>query len=234
MKVLGRDLIQPFGKFWEKFKIEIPIPLEYIEEGHSAAFGDQGFDATRPELPAWSFLPNDDLAYHVAHELAHIVLNQRGFPRTGRGKGYPPDSAEARVGGDLDEMIIHPPLERLLEPFGFKHDFILKRLFNGAMKGVSRSPVPPYGTPWAFSWAIRYCQLKMELPPLEWTLLEAVYRARAPQIVALGEELASIMRETGWGTREQALAAMVKVRDALGLKVDNRVLVIDPLSGQVL
>ena len=50
----------------------------------------------------------------------------------------------------------------------------------------------------------------------------------------MGEELVAIMRDAGWGTREQALEAMVSVRDTLGLKVDDRVLVIDGLSGRIL
>lgn len=233
MKVLGRQLVPPFDSFWERHKAEIPVPVEYIEEGLSSVFGEQGADFSTPGLPAWASLPDDDLAYHVAHELTHIVLRQRGFPKTGYGIQYPRGSAEARIGGDIEEMVLHPALEKLLQPFGFKNDFIRGRMLNGALNGLSSSPVPEKGTPWSYTWAIRYCELQLELEPSQWLRLRAIYVERAPDVRALGEELAAIMRAVGWGEREQALEAMIRVRDALGLKVDDRVLVIDPLSNQV-
>ena len=50
----------------------------------------------------------------------------------------------------------------------------------------------------------------------------------------LGEELVSIIREVGWGTREQALDSLVGIRDSLGLKVNDVVLVLDPTTGNIL
>ena len=41
------------------------------------------------------------------------------------------------------------------------------------------------------------------------------------------------MMRIGWGTREQAIEAMIETRDTLGLAVDARVLVIDPVDGGV-
>ena len=63
--------------------------------------------------------------------------------------------------------------------------------------------------------------------------LELVYRERAPSVCELGEELVDTMQEIGWESQEAALTAMIEVRDALGLGVDARVLVIDPLTGEV-
>lgn len=233
MKVLGRELVQPFEAFWQKLGPEIPIPIEYIEEGHSSVFGDQGADVSAPRLPTWASLPDDDLAYHVAHELAHIVLRQRGFPRTGRGPQYPPDSDEARVGGDIEELVLHRALEDLLAPYGFKRPAIYTRLVSGALKGLSSSPVPRPGTAWYCTWAIRYCDLQLELEPEDWRRLEAIYEERAPEVCKLGRELLDALRRTGWSTRQQALEAMVRIRDCLGLRAEGRVLVIDPVGGQV-
>ena len=84
-----------------------------------------------------------------------------------------------------------------------------------------------------FTWATRYCELRLALKPEEWEGLETVYRERAPQACDLGDELADIMLRIGWGTREQALEAMIAARDTLGLCVDARVLVIDPVDGGV-
>lgn len=233
MRVAGRELVAPFDSFWEHFRAEIPVVTEHIEEGHSSVFGLQGVDVLAPQTPSWVELPYDDLAYHVAHELMHFVLRERGFPRTGRGRQFGENSGEARIGGDLEEMVIHPPLEKLLLPFGFKRDFVLARMLEGAMNGLTRSPVPEPGSPWFFTWATRYCELRLALKLEEWEGLEAVYRERAPQACDLGDELADIMLRIGWGTREQALEAMIAARDTLGLCVDARVLVIDPVEGGV-
>ena len=132
MKVLERQLPPPFDKFWERFHTEIPVAVEQIETGHSVVFGDQGYDLSAPNEPAWAGLPDDDLAYHVAHELFHIVQRQRGYPKTVRGRHYPPGSVEERIGGDLEEMVLHPPLEELLRgEMGFDNDSIRQRMLQG-------------------------------------------------------------------------------------------------------
>lgn len=234
MRVLGRLLPPPFDEFWERFQPEIPVALEHIEAGHSVVFGDQGYDLSAPELPAWAGLPGDDLAYHVAHELYHIVQRQRGYPKTVRGRQFSADSVEARIGADLEEMILHPPLEELLrEEMGFTNDFIRKRMLNGALNGVANSPVPEYGTPWFTTWAIRYCEMQIILNAEEWSELEAVFKERSPQVARLGEEMTALVNDVGWGTRDQALEALVGVRDSLGLQVKQVVLVLDPVTGEI-
>jgi len=233
VRVLGRELVDPFDSFWETLGPEVPVAGEQIEEGGSAVFGDQGADVTAPKKPSWASLPDDDLAYHAAHELAHIVLLGRGFPRTSRGTRYPPGSAEAMIGGDLEEMVIHPALHKLIEPFGFRWEFIQRRMCEGAVNGLRSSSAPAPGTPWSFTWAVRYCELRIELPDERWNLLRDAYRERSRWVCELGEELLAIMRDVGWGTREQALEAMVRSRDALGMGIEDRVLVVDGLSGAV-
>ena len=67
----------------------------------------------------------------------------------------------------------------------------------------------------------------------EWAALDAVFRERSPQVARLGEEMTTIMRGVGWGTREQALESLVGVRDSLGLQVNQIVLVMDPITGEI-
>ena len=232
MQVLGRELVDPFTRYWESVSHELPVDADAIERGLEPVFGDQGVEFAG-RSPRWMSLPDDDLAYHVAHELTHTLMRGRGYPKTVRGIGYPPDSAEARVGEDLEEMVLHPSLESILEPFGFRHDFILRNMASGALQGLQSAPVPGYGTPWHFTWAIRFCLLQMELPLELWTPLETIYAERAPAVTELGRELLSIMVDTGWGTPEKALEAMVRTRDALGLDVQDKVLVLDPATGRI-
>ena len=234
MRVLGRDLVDPFDEFWETVSHELPVESGDIERGLSSVFGDQGIEFSAPATPRWMALPDDDLAYHVAHELTHVLMRERGYPKTVRGVGYPPDSAEARVGEDLEEMALHPSLESILEPFGFRHDFIASNMAAGAMRGLKSAPVPEYGTPWHFTWAIRFCMLQMELPLELWSPLEIIYAERAPAVTGLGRELAQILTDAGWGSPEKALDAMVRSRDVLGLDVQDKVLVLDPTTGRVM
>ena len=233
MRVLGRDLVDAFTEFWESVSRELPVDAGAIERGLSAVFGDQGVEFAG-SAPRWMSLPDDDLAYHVAHELTHTLMRERGYPKTMRGIGYPPDSAEARIGEDLEEMVLHPSLESILEPFGFRHDFIIRNMASGALRGLRSAPVPEYGTPWHFTWAIRFCMLQMELPLELWTPLETVYAERAPAVTDLGRELLNIVTDVGWGTPGKALEAMIRTRDALGLDVQDKVLVLDSDSGRVL
>jgi hypothetical protein len=231
MKVLGRELIAPFDEFWEFFANEIPVDKASISSGNSAAFGDQGADLTAPHPPSWMSLPDSDLAYHVAHELTHKVMTERNYPKAARGIGYAEDSAEARVGGDLEEMVLHPALEKLIEPFGFDNSFILERMASGAFNGLRTAPLTEWGTPWFFTWAIRFCELQIELPIHWWTPIEAIYKERVSAVCDLGTEFFEIMQNVGWGTREQSLEALIRCRDILGMRVDDRILILDPATG---
>ncbi len=233
MKTLGRELVEPFAEFWRSIAPELLITPADIESGAAAVFGDQSAYAARPDPPRWISLPDDDLAYHVAHELTHRLMIARGYPKTVRGVGYPPDSAEARVGEDLEEMTLHPSLESILEPFGFRHDFIQRHMYEGALGGLRSAPVPEYGSPWHFTWAIRFAMLRSELPLTLWKPVETLYAERAPAIYDLGMELAAIVDSAGSGTPERALDAMVRCRDTLGLDVRDKVLVLDSVTGRV-
>ncbi len=232
MQVLGRELVHPFSEFWAAVSYELPVDSDAIERGLGTVFGDQGVEFSG-SAPRWMSLPDDDLAYHVAHELTHTLMRERCYPKTVRGIGYPSDSAEARIGEDLEEMVLHPSLESILEPYRFRHDFIVRNMASGALQGLQSAPVPEYGTPWHFTWAIRFCMLQMELPLELWTPLETVYVERAPAVAALGRELLYIVVDVGWGTPEKALDAMVRTRDALGLDVQDKVLVLDSSTGHI-
>ena len=233
MRILGRYLVGPFDTFWDTFSSEVPGLEALVEEGHSTVFGNQGADLTAPQPPDWLSLPDPELAYHVAHELTHIVMTNRNYPKTVRGARYSDDSAEARIGGDLEEMVLHPALQHLLAPFGFERGFILQRVASGALSGIRSSPVPERGSPWSFTWAMRYAELQIELPSHLWSPIEIIYQERAPSISRLGQELVEIMREVGWSTRRETLEALIRCRDALGMRVDDRVLVIDPTTGRL-
>ena len=230
MEVLGRRLADPFDAFWEQYGPEISASVEHIEEGHSSVFGDLGADRSAPDEPAWAGLPGDDLAYHVAHELAHLLLRARSYPIVAPGSDIPPGSEAARVGGDLQEMIDHAALSEILGPFGFRNDFILDRTAGGASRGLSSSPVPEPGTAWFATWAIRYCDLSRDMGPERWAPIEALYRERAPDAAEMGQRLIAIVEDRGCGSPGKALWATLQAREALD--IDRRyVRIIDPAGG---
>lgn len=233
MKVLGRELVPPFDTFWEQFAPEIDMPIHQIERGHRAVFGQAGYQEGSDSLPSWIGLPDEALSFHVAHELTHIVMRRRGFPTTMRGPQYDEDSAEARIGADLEEMIGHLALEGLLKPFPFNKSHIQQHLFEGARRGLEESAAPKSGTLWWVTWACRFCELQLLLPSRQWLRLEVVYDGRCPDIANKGRELVDIMRQEGFLTPDQALQAMIRARDTLGLKEANRCLVLDPGEGVV-
>ena len=67
------------------------------------------------------------------------------------------------------------------------------------MSGVRHSPPPASGTPWYYTWAIRYCELNMDLPPEDWRPLSRLYEARSPAVCELGRDILGIMHSVGWG-----------------------------------
>ena len=230
MDVLGRKLVDPFDSFWERYGPEIPVSVEHLEEGHSSIFGDLGADRGAPDEPPWAGLPDDDLAYHVAHELAHLLLRARDYPVTAPGGDVPPGSEWARVAGDMQEMIDHAAMSEILGPLGFRNDSILDRTAGGASRGLASSPVPEPGTAWFATWALRYCELSRDLGPERWLPIEALYRERALDAADMGARLVAIVEGRGCGSPGRALRAMLAARDAL--EVDGlQVRIIDPAGG---
>ena len=45
--------------------------------------------------------------------------------------------------------------------------------------------------------------------------------------------MVEIIHDVGWGSREQALDSLTRIRDSLGLKVNDVVLVLDPTTGKI-
>lgn len=222
----------PFDEFWEALGVESEVPTRLIEQGHGSVFGAESYRPSPGVMPGWMKLPDEALSYHVAHELTHVVLRRRGYPTTALGTRYDENSDEARVGGDLKDMVDHPALELLLGQFPFDRQHIQRHLFEGAHRGVMESPVPEQGSLWWATWVCRFCELHFLLPYGDWLTLEEVYNRRCPEIANKGRDLMGIMAEEGYGSPTEALRAMVRCRDALGLGEGERCMVRDPISGK--
>ena len=231
MKVLGRDLIDEFTCFWSDIRDELDITEADINSGKHVVFGDQSIESHAGDYPGWMELPDRDLAYHVAHEVAHQLLRKRGYPRIARGTMYGPESSEARVGGDLEELVIHIPLDCLLRGYGMSPKVIVERMFTGTMKGICNSPVPEYGTPWFFTWAIRYAELSRTLTCAQMEEVDSIFKQRSNDVRSLGKEILEILEGFSDWSPSITKDAMIACRDILGLGVDERVLVVDGRDG---
>lgn len=231
MKVLGRDLSPEFTHFWTDVQDELDITESDISCGSRVVFGDQSIEDFGGDNPEWMELPDNDLAYHVAHEVAHKLLRKRGYPRVGRGTMYGPESSEARVGGDLEELVVHIPLDQLLGEYGLFSKVIVERMFNGAMEGILSSPVPEYGTPWFFTWAIRYAELSRMLSDAQMLEIDFIFKEKSNNVVSLGKELLQVLGGFSSWSPSITKEAMIACRDILGLAVDGRVLVVDGYDG---
>ena len=197
MEVLGRRLDDPFDAFWDAVRAGDSSVRRTHRGGPQLRLWrlGRGQERARDE-PAWASLPDDDLAYHVAHELAHLLLRARRLSRWRRPAATHLPAPRRRVSaGDLQEMIDHAALSEILGPFGFRNDFILDRTADGASRGLASSPVPEPGTAWFATWAIRYCDLSRDLGPERWPHIEALYRERAPAAAELGERLVAIVED---------------------------------------
>ena len=228
MHILGRNLIAPFTSCWEDHSTELNLCADMINEADSSIFGTKQTHEGKEQTPYWIDLPDGALSYHVAHELTHLIMTKRGFPSTVRGPHYNIDSPQARVGSDLQEMILHPGLEDILAPYAFDQSHIRHHLFEGARKGLEESPIPPTGTLWWVTWSCRFAELYYLLTRDQWLRLEVVYEGRCPDIAAMGNQLISIMKEYGFTTASNAIRSMISARNLLELQNDNQCFVLDP------
>ena len=119
--MLGRILVTPSNGFWKAFENMVPADPDLISSGHSAIFGGQGAGLTTPKLLVWMSLPGNELAYHVAHEIPHLILTSLKYPSVVCELRCPVDSGEVRAGKDLEEMVLHPALDKLIDQFGTTH-----------------------------------------------------------------------------------------------------------------
>ena len=234
MKVLGRKLVNPFDSFWSEYVSEIEVLPESIQSGHSSGFGDQGADKLSSHIPKWMELPDGDLCWHVAHEISHLVVRNRGFPRTAHGPLFEEDSPEVRIGGDIEEMVLHQVVDYIMEPFGFTNEAILTKMTQGALTGLKNSPAPSQGTPWFYTWAIRYSELKLTLDDVRWSPIDILYNERSPGTRELGERILDIVNDVGTGTPQQSLEVMVNIRDVLGFGLDGSILIVDQTQSRII
>ena len=230
MHILGRNLITPFTNFWEDHASELNLSIGLINKGDPSIFGTETPVKSIEQTPSWLNLPDGALSYHVAHELTHIIMTKRGFPSTVRGPQYKINSPEARAGSDLQEMILHPGLENILEPYDFNRTHIRQHLFEGARKGLEESPTPKTGTLWWVTWTCRFAELFHLLTREQWIRLEVVYEGRCPDIAAMGNKLISIMKEEGFQTASQAIRSMISARNILRLHKNSQCFVLNPAT----
>ena len=105
---------------------------------------------------------------------------------------------------------------------------------QGALTGLKNNPAPPQGTPWFYTWAIRYSELKLTFGDDRWSSIDTLYDERSPGTRELGERILAIIDDVGTSTPEQSLKAMVNIRDMLGFELDGSILIVDPIQSRII
>ncbi len=235
MNVLGIELTGDLADFYAKVEAlyaEDGLALT-CEAGDGPEYGGffRGEGAARVEVRR--DLPPDAMRHTLAHELVHGLQRREGWPRAEANSDLGDDSSADEVAAMLQAIVHCTAAELRIAPLGLDGSWEQDQRHQ-AVRTLIRTPHPgadEEGTAaWAY-WSLLYAYISLLHPPEHSrTLLHNIERA-LPAAGASGREAAALVRQHGYATREQALAAMLAVQEAMALAPD--VLVEDPRDGAV-
>lgn len=235
MNVLGVELSESLAAFYQE--VEALLGQRGItltcEQGPGPEFGGFYLSGDRATVQVRHDLPPDAIQHTLGHELVHGLQRQEGWPRAAAGPD-PLGKAEAEeVAAVLQALVQCAAAELRISPLGLDPSWEQRQRHEG-IRRLLRAPHPEAterGTAsWAY-WSLLYAYLSL-LHPAESvrTLLRNFDRA-LPTAAAAGRQAVELVRQHGYATADQGLAAMVAVQQALELA--PRVVVEDPRAGAV-
>lgn len=174
---------------------------------------DQAIVALRHDLPP------DALLHALGHELAHGLQRREGWPRVEANMAVRPDPANVEIAATLQALVHCSGAELRIAPLGLDPAWQQAQR-HAVIRSLLRAPDPAASrrgtSAWAY-WSLLHAYVGL-LHPEQHTrvLLKNIERA-LPQAAAAGREAATLVRRRGWATRDQALASLRTVRDALDL-----------------
>lgn len=205
----------------------------YADRDDGPAFGGFYLEGERARLGLRRDLPPDAFRHTLAHELAHSLQRKEGWPRAAANPDLGEGSPAEEVASVL-QAIVHCAAANLrIAPLGLDSSWEQgERHANVRM--LLRAPhagADQHGTPaWAY-WALLYAYLTViHRPEQTRTLLRNIRRA-LPDAAETGEQVAGIINQTGYATREQALTSLRAVQEAMAL--GPSIQIEDPADGAV-
>lgn len=233
MEILGYSLSPKVSTFIAEQRVRIRKKLvfrnvrEHPFESHRNLHGICETDEHTVTIWIDPLRPHPD--YTVAHEIMHAVLQVEGFPSTGRPKGYPNDECTAYVGSMLESTILDAVIDSRLSLQSIidtsRSDLVPKKIKELERDHKLGQPTD-YGPRFCL-WVLNYIHAEID-PSLSLTeKLRLKHRIGRtfPRVKSVGEEVIKTIHNTGFKKPNQALKAMVGIRDALKLR--NRCLIMD-------
>jgi hypothetical protein len=178
-------------------------------------------------------MPPDAFLHTVAHELAHGLQRLGGWPKVVANPKLGDESAGEEVASVLQAVVHCSAAELQIASLNLDPSWEqVERHHN--IRALLRAPhagADQRGTPaWAY-WAALYAYLSLLHPPERSRTLLHNFRRAIPEAAAAGEQIATLVREHGYSTPDEALAAFRAVQEALNLAPN--ILIEDPREGAV-
>ncbi len=233
MEILGYSLSPEVSAFIAEQRVRIKKKLvfknvrEHRFESHRSLSGI--YETDEHAVTVWIDPSGPHPDYTVAHEIMHAVLELEGFPSTGRPKGYPNDEWTAYVGSMLGSTILDAVIDSRLSLhsiIGTSGSDIVAQKFKELERDHKLGQPIDYGSPFCI-WVLNYLHAEIDpiLSPIEKEQLKNKIGRTFSRVKSVGEELIKTIHNTGFKEPNQALKAMVSIRDALKLR--SRCFIVD-------
>lgn len=178
----------------------------------------------------WINLLGSHFEYTIAHEIMHSVLDAEGFPTTSRTQKYANDEWTAYVGSSLQSVILDAVIDNRL----LNHNIIdpdKSNVIQQKIEKLEQSKLEPseYGPSFDL-WALDCLHTEID-PTLDYTEKERLKSEIGrvfPRVESVGNDLIKAVNSTGFRNPDQALNAMINIRDLL--KLQERCIIIDKVG----
>jgi hypothetical protein len=235
MDILGVEISGSLAEFYAEVEQRFAADgvAIYCARSDGPEFGGFYLEGERARVALRSDLPPDAFRHTLAHELVHGLQRHEGWPKAVANPDLGDDSAAEEVAAVLQAIVHCSAAELRIAPLGLDPSWEQGERHAG-IRNLLRAPhrgADTYGTPaWAY-WSLLYAYITL-LHPAERsrTLLHNFERA-IPLAAEAGREAAALVQRHGYATREQGLASLLAVHDAMAL--GPHVLVEDPREGAV-
>ncbi len=235
MELLGETLPEGLAAFYEEVARHFAakeIEL-YTAPGDGPEFGGFYREEGKARVEVRQDLKGDAFCHTLAHELAHGLQRDDGWPLATANPDLGEGSSAEEVASVLQAMVHCAGAELRIAPLGLDASLEQNERHSN-VRYMLRAPhagtdIP--GTPaWGY-WSLLYAYLAVIHPEKQVRTLLRNFERAIPVAADAGKRAAEIVRREGYATREQALASLRGVRDALNLA--PHVLITDPREGAV-
>ncbi len=235
MEQLGVTLPDTLAAFYEEVQRHFAakdIEL-YCAWGAGPEFGGFYREDGKVRVEVRQDLTGDAFCHTLAHELAHGLQREDGWPLATANPELGEGSSAEEVASVLQAIVHCAGAELRIAQLGLD-PAVEQRERHNNVRYMLRAPHAGADTPgtpaWGY-WSLLYAYLTVLHSEQQVRTLLRNFERSVPVAAEAGKRAAAIIQHEGYATRQQALAALRGVRDALNLA--PHVLVTDPQDGAV-